>query len=124
MFRFKQLLEQNESRIAQLISEEHGKTLEDAAGEPKRGIENVESACAAPEILKGEYSRNVGPNIAAWADFQPMGVVAGITPLNFPEMVPLWMYQLAIVCGNCRREERRVGTESVSRCRCRGWRGH
>ncbi|MBJ9974687.1 CoA-acylating methylmalonate-semialdehyde dehydrogenase [Pseudomonas sp. S75] len=100
MFRFKQLLEQNEARIAQLISEEHGKTLEDAAGELKRGIENVEFACAAPELLKGEYSRNVGPNIDAWSDFQPLGVVAGITPFNFPAMVPLWMYPLAIVCGN------------------------
>src|SRR5471030_2891853 len=101
MFRFKQLLEQNEARIAQLISEEHGKTIEDAAGELKRGIENVEYASAAPEILKGEYSRNVGPNIDAWSDFQPLGVVAGITPFNFPAMVPLWMYPLAIVCGNC-----------------------
>lgn len=100
MFRFKQLLEQNEAHISQLISEEHGKTLEDAAGELKRGIENVEFACAAPEILKGEYSRNVGPNIDAWSDFQPLGVVAGITPFNFPAMVPLWMYPLAIVCGN------------------------
>jgi malonate-semialdehyde dehydrogenase (acetylating)/methylmalonate-semialdehyde dehydrogenase len=72
MFRFKQLLEQNEGRIARLISEEHGKTLEDAAGELKRGIENVEYACAAPEILKGEYSRNVGPSIDAWSDFQPI----------------------------------------------------
>ncbi|MBA1289782.1 CoA-acylating methylmalonate-semialdehyde dehydrogenase [Pseudomonas japonica] len=101
MFRFKQLLEQNESKIAQLISQEHGKTLEDAAGELKRGIENVEFACAAPELLKGEYSRNVGPNIDGWSDFQPLGVVAGITPFNFPAMVPLWMYPLAIVCGNC-----------------------
>ncbi len=101
MFRFKQLLEANEARIAQLISEEHGKTLEDAAGELKRGIENVEFACSAPEILKGEYSRNVGPNIDAWSDLQPIGVVAGITPFNFPAMVPLWMYPLAIVCGNC-----------------------
>ncbi|AYC31526.1 CoA-acylating methylmalonate-semialdehyde dehydrogenase [Pseudomonas cavernae] len=101
MFRFKQLLEQNEAKIAQLISEEHGKTVEDAAGELKRGIENVEYACAAPEVLKGEYSRNVGPNIDAWSDFQPLGVVAGITPFNFPAMVPLWMYPLAIACGNC-----------------------
>lgn len=100
LFRFKQLLETNEARIALLISEEHGKTLEDAAGELKRGIENVEYACAAPEILKGEYSRNVGPNIDAWSDFQPIGVVAGITPFNFPAMVPLWMYPLAIACGN------------------------
>ncbi|RUJ58136.1 CoA-acylating methylmalonate-semialdehyde dehydrogenase [Pseudomonas aeruginosa] len=100
LYRFKQLLEQNEARISKLISEEHGKTLEDAAGELKRGIENVEYACAAPEILKGEYSRNVGPNIDAWSDFQPIGVVAGITPFNFPAMVPLWMYPLAIACGN------------------------
>ncbi len=100
LFRFKQLLEANEARISQLISEEHGKTLEDAAGELKRGIENVEYASAAPEILKGEYSRNVGPNIDAWSDFQPIGVVAGITPFNFPAMVPLWMYPLAIACGN------------------------
>ena len=100
MFRFKQLLEQNEARISQMISEEHGKTVEDAAGELKRGIENVEFACAAPEVLKGEYSRNVGPNIDAWSDFQPLGVVAGITPFNFPAMVPLWMYPLAIACGN------------------------
>ncbi len=73
MFRFKQLLEANEQRIAQLISEEHGKTIEDAIGELKRGIENVEFASAAPEILKGEYSRNVGPNIDAWSDLQPIG---------------------------------------------------
>ena len=101
MFRFKQLLEQHEDAIAKLISEEHGKTVEDAVGELKRGIENVEYACSAPEILKGEYTRNVGPNIDAWSDFQPVGVVAGITPFNFPAMVPLWMYPLAIVCGNC-----------------------
>ncbi|PZQ42358.1 MAG: methylmalonate-semialdehyde dehydrogenase (CoA acylating), partial [Ectopseudomonas oleovorans] len=101
MFRFRQLLEQNENEIAALISAEHGKTLEDAVGELKRGIENVEFACAAPDILKGEYSRNVGPNIDAWTDLQPIGVVAGITPFNFPAMVPLWMYPLAIVCGNC-----------------------
>ena len=101
MYRFKQLLEANKERIVALISLEHGKTLEDAGGELQRGIENIEYACSAPEILKGEYSRNVGPNIDAWSDFQPLGVVAGITPFNFPAMVPLWMYPLAIVCGNC-----------------------
>ncbi|WP_043618168.1 CoA-acylating methylmalonate-semialdehyde dehydrogenase [Chromobacterium violaceum] len=100
LFRFKQLLEQHEAGIVPLISREHGKTLEDAAGELKRGIENVEYACAAPELLKGEYSRNAGPAIDAWSDFQPLGVVAGITPFNFPAMVPLWMYPLAIACGN------------------------
>lgn len=101
MFRFKQLLEENQDAIAELISLEHGKTLEDAVGELKRGIENVEYACAAPEILKGEHSRDVGPGVDAWSEFQPLGVVAGITPFNFPAMVPLWMYPLAIVCGNC-----------------------
>lgn len=100
LFRFKQLLEQHEEEIVPLISREHGKTLEDAAGELKRGIENVEYACAAPELLKGEYSRNAGPAIDAWSDFQPLGVVAGVTPFNFPAMVPLWMYPLAIACGN------------------------
>ena len=100
LFRFKQLLEANEKAIVQLISEEHGKTLEDAAGELKRGIENVEYASAAPELLKGEYSRNAGPDIDSWSDFHAVGVVAGITPFNFPAMVPLWMYPLAIACGN------------------------
>ncbi|WP_380180940.1 CoA-acylating methylmalonate-semialdehyde dehydrogenase [Kalamiella sp. sgz302252] len=100
LFRFKQLLEANEKEIVQLISEEHGKTLEDAAGELKRGIENVEYASAAPELLKGEYSRNAGPDIDSWSDFRAVGVVAGITPFNFPAMVPLWMYPLAIACGN------------------------
>lgn len=92
LFRFKQLLEEHQQAIAQLISLEHGKTLEDALGELKRGIENVEYACGAPELLKGEYSRNAGPAIDCWSDFQPLGVVAGITPFNFPAMVPLWMY--------------------------------
>lgn len=101
LYRFKQLLEQNEALISQLISEEHGKTLEDAAGELKRGIENVEFATAAPELLKGEFSRNAGPAIDCWSDFQAVGIVAGITPFNFPAMVALWMYPLAIACGNC-----------------------
>ncbi len=100
LFRFKQLLEANEQEIVRLISEEHGKTPEDAAGELKRGIENVEYASAAPELLKGEYSRNAGPDIDSWSDFHAVGVVAGITPFNFPAMVPLWMYPLAIACGN------------------------
>ena len=101
MFRFKQLLEENADQIAELISLGHGKTIEDAHGELKRGIENVEYACGVPELLKGEYNRNVGPNIDAWSEYQPVGVVAGITPFNFPAMVPLWMYPLAIACGNC-----------------------
>ncbi len=100
MYRFKQLLEEHADRLVQLVSEEHGKTVEDAMGELKRGIENVEYACGVPELLKGEYSHNVGPGIDAWSNFQPLGVVAGITPFNFPAMVPLWMYPMAIACGN------------------------
>jgi len=101
MFKFKQLLERNADKICDLIGREHGKICHDAAGELQRGIENVEYACAAPELLKGEFSKNVGPNIDSWSEFQPLGVVAGITPFNFPAMVPMWMYPLAIVCGNC-----------------------
>jgi malonate-semialdehyde dehydrogenase (acetylating)/methylmalonate-semialdehyde dehydrogenase len=101
MFRFKELLEANSDKICQLIGEEHGKISHDAKGELQRGIENVEFACGAPELLKGEYSKNVGPEIDSWSEFQPLGVVAGITPFNFPAMVPLWMYPAALVCGNC-----------------------
>ncbi|MEO0996962.1 MAG: CoA-acylating methylmalonate-semialdehyde dehydrogenase [Pseudomonadota bacterium] len=100
MFRFKQLLEDNAGDIARLLTEEHGKVHHDALGEVQRGIENVEFACAAPELLKGEHSRNVGGGIDSWSEMQPLGVVAGVTPFNFPAMVPLWMYPLALVCGN------------------------
>ncbi len=100
MFKFKELLEKNAEMICQLIGEEHGKIGHDAAGELQRGIENVEFACGISELLKGEYSRNVGPNIDSWSDFQPLGIVAGITPFNFPAMVPLWMFPIAIACGN------------------------
>jgi malonate-semialdehyde dehydrogenase (acetylating)/methylmalonate-semialdehyde dehydrogenase len=100
MFRFKELLEQHADGIVELITEEHGKVLHDALGELQRGIEVVEYACGAPEFLKGEHSKNVGPAIDSWSEFQPLGVVAGITPFNFPAMVPMWMYPMAIVCGN------------------------
>ncbi len=100
MFRFKALLEQHADKICELIGEEHGKIHHDAMGELQRGIENVEYACGVPQLLKGEHSRNVGPGIDSWSEFQPLGVVAGITPFNFPAMVPLWMYPMAIACGN------------------------
>ncbi|MBT8136175.1 MAG: CoA-acylating methylmalonate-semialdehyde dehydrogenase [Gammaproteobacteria bacterium] len=100
MFRFKQLLEQHADEIVALLTAEHGKVLDDARGEFGRGVEVVEYACAAPELLKGEHTKNVGPNIDSWSEQQPLGVVAGITPFNFPAMVPMWMYPLAIVCGN------------------------
>ncbi|PIE00545.1 MAG: methylmalonate-semialdehyde dehydrogenase (CoA acylating) [Thiothrix nivea] len=100
MFRFKQLLAEHAETINQLVGLEHGKIAHDAGGELQRGIENVEYACYIPELLKGEHSKNVGPGIDSWSEYQPLGVVAGITPFNFPVMVPLWMYPSAIACGN------------------------
>ncbi len=100
MSKLKVLLEQRADEIVQLITAEHGKVLGDAMGELQRGIENVEYASYAPELLKGEHSRNAGPGIDSWSEFQPLGVTAGITPFNFPAMVPLWMWPMAVVCGN------------------------
>jgi malonate-semialdehyde dehydrogenase (acetylating)/methylmalonate-semialdehyde dehydrogenase len=100
MFRFKELLQRHADEIARAISKEHGKTHPDALGELARGIDVVDFACGIPHLLKGEYSRNVGPEIDSWSDRQPLGVVAGITPFNFPAMVPMWMYPVAIACGN------------------------
>ncbi len=101
MSKLKELLEAHADTICQLITAEHGKVLADSLGELQRGIENVEYASYAPELLKGEHSRNVGPGIDSWSEFQPLGVVAGITPFNFPAMVPLWMWPMAVACGNC-----------------------
>src|SRR5437868_2043839 len=100
MSKLKTLLEANADRIAALITAEHGKVLSDAHGELQRGIENVEYASYAPELLKGEHSKNVGPAIDSWSEFQALGVAAGITPFNFPVMVPLWMWPMAVACGN------------------------
>jgi malonate-semialdehyde dehydrogenase (acetylating) / methylmalonate-semialdehyde dehydrogenase len=100
MFRVKELLDRNADEIVRAISREHGKTYADAAGELARGIDVVDFACGIPHLLKGEFSRNVGPGIDSWSDRQPLGVVAGITPFNFPAMVPMWMYPVAIACGN------------------------
>lgn len=100
MFRFNELLIQNADAVAREISREHGKTHDDALGEVQRGREVVEFVCGIPQMLKGEFSRNVGPAIDSWSDRQALGVCAGITPFNFPAMVPLWMYPVAIACGN------------------------
>ncbi|AOS97532.1 Methylmalonate-semialdehyde dehydrogenase [Microbulbifer aggregans] len=100
MFRLKDLLEEHADKICALLTREHGKVLNDAMGELQRGIENVEYVCALPELLKGEHSRDVGPAIDSWSEFQPLGVCAGITPFNFPAMVPLWMWPMAVACGN------------------------
>jgi malonate-semialdehyde dehydrogenase (acetylating)/methylmalonate-semialdehyde dehydrogenase len=100
MGNLKVLLEQHADELCALITAEHGKVLSDSAGELQRGIENVEYASYAPELLKGEHSKNVGPAMDSWSEFQPLGVTAGITPFNFPAMVPLWMWPMAVACGN------------------------
>ncbi|MHB1175873.1 MAG: CoA-acylating methylmalonate-semialdehyde dehydrogenase [Sulfuriferula sp.] len=98
--KFRDLLETHRPELAQLASEEHGKTLEDAAGSVQRGIEVVEFAVGAPHLLKGEHAENVGRGVDCHSMLQPIGVCAGITPFNFPAMVPMWMFPLAIACGN------------------------
>jgi malonate-semialdehyde dehydrogenase (acetylating) / methylmalonate-semialdehyde dehydrogenase len=100
MQRFLVLLQKHQSEIASLITQEHGKTLPDAMGSVQRGIEVVEFACGIPQLLKGEYSENVGTAVDTHTVRQPVGVCAGITPFNFPAMVPLWMFPMAIACGN------------------------
>ena len=100
LFRYRQLLEAASDRLAAAITSEHGKTLPDARGEVIRGLEVVEFACGIPELLKGEISENVGTGIDAFNLRQPLGVVAGITPFNFPVMVPMWMFPVALACGN------------------------
>jgi malonate-semialdehyde dehydrogenase (acetylating)/methylmalonate-semialdehyde dehydrogenase len=100
LFRFKQLLDEHTDELAALITGEHGKVLSDARGEVTRGIEVVEFACGIPNLLKGEFTEQVGGGIDNWSMRQPLGVVAGITPFNFPVMVPCWMFPVAIACGN------------------------
>ena len=100
MFRFKQLIESNHDRLAECITREHGKVFTDARGEVMRGLEVVEYACGIAEVLKGEYTEQIADGIDAWTTRQPLGVCAGITPFNFPTMVPMWMFPMAIACGN------------------------
>ena len=101
MFKFKELLDRHHNELAEIISREHGKVLSDAKGEVTRGIEIVEYACGAPNLLKTDFSDNLGGGIDNWNLRQPLGVCAGVTPFNFPVMVPLWMIPLALVTGNC-----------------------
>ena len=100
MFKFKELIEKNYDKITKLIVSEHGKVYEDAKGSLTRGLEIVEFACGIPQALKGEFTENVGTDIDSWSIRQPLGVCAGITPFNFPAMVPMWMFPMAIACGN------------------------
>lgn len=100
LFEFKVLLEKHRDELAALIVSEHGKVWSDALGELTRGIEVVEFACGIPHLSKGEYSFNVGSGVDSFSLMQPLGVVAGITPFNFPAMVPMWMFPVALACGN------------------------
>ncbi|GAA2091979.1 CoA-acylating methylmalonate-semialdehyde dehydrogenase [Actinomadura alba] len=100
LFRFRELLTAHRGELAKIISSEHGKVESDAAGEIARGLEVVEFACGIPHLLKGGFSENVSSRVDAYSILQPLGVVAGITPFNFPAMVPMWMFPVAIACGN------------------------
>ena len=100
LFRMRELVDANRKEIASLLTAEHGKVLSDARGSCTRGLEVVEFACGIPQLLKGEFSENVGTNVDCWSLRQPLGVCAGITPFNFPVMVPMWMFPVAIACGN------------------------
>jgi malonate-semialdehyde dehydrogenase (acetylating) / methylmalonate-semialdehyde dehydrogenase len=100
LFAFRELAERNREELAALITAEHGKVRQDALGEVARGLEVVEFACGIPHLLKGGFSENVSTRVDSWSIRQPLGVVGGITPFNFPAMVPMWMFPIAIACGN------------------------
>ena len=100
MFEFKQLVEANKQELAELLSSEHGKVVEDAHGDVQRGLEVIEFACGIPQALKGEYTQGAGPGIDVYSMRQPLGIGAGITPFNFPAMIPMWMFGMAIAVGN------------------------
>jgi malonate-semialdehyde dehydrogenase (acetylating)/methylmalonate-semialdehyde dehydrogenase len=100
MFKYKELIEKNFEELTKIIVSEHGKVFDDAKGEVTRGLEVVEFACGIPQLLKGEFTENVGTDVDSWSLRQPLGVCAGITPFNFPAMVPMWMFPVAIACGN------------------------
>ncbi|WP_332677020.1 CoA-acylating methylmalonate-semialdehyde dehydrogenase [Brevundimonas sp.] len=100
MFEFKRLLEVHMDELAHMLSAEHGKVIADSRGDIMRGLEVIEFACGIPHLLKGEYTQGAGPGIDVWSARQPLGVVAGITPFNFPAMIPMWMFGPAIACGN------------------------
>ncbi len=100
MFKFKELIEDNMQELAELLSSEHGKVIDDAKGDVQRGLEVIEYACGIPQVLKGEYTQGAGPGIDVYSMRQPLGIGAGITPFNFPAMIPMWMFGMAIAAGN------------------------
>jgi len=101
LFNFKRLVEDNIDRLAEMLSSEHGKVIADSKGDVQRGLDVIEFACGIPHLQKGEYTEGAGPGIDIYSMRQPLGVVAGITPFNFPAMIPMWMFGVAIACGNC-----------------------
>ena len=115
MFKFLELIQGEYDDLARLLSSEHGKTFADAKGDIQRGLEVVEFACGIPNLMKGEYSEGAGPGIDLYSIRQPLGVVAGITPFNFPAMIPLWKCAPAIACGNASSLNPR---SAIRRCRC------
>src|ERR1700761_7047145 len=100
MFDFKRLVEANMNELAEMLSSEHGKVIADSKGDVQRGLEVIEFACGIPHVLKGEYTEGAGPGIDVYSMRQPLGVCAGITPFNFPAMIPMWMFGVAIATGN------------------------
>ncbi len=100
MFEFKRLVEENKQELAELLASEHGKVVDDAHGDVQRGLEVIEYACGIPQALKGEYTQGAGPGIDVYSMRQPLGIGAGITPFNFPAMIPMWMFGMAIAAGN------------------------
>src|SRR6195256_6056899 len=100
MFDFKRLIEAHMNELAEMLSSEHGKVIADSKGDIQRGLEVIEFACGIPHALKGEYTEGAGPGIDVYSMRQPLGVCAGITPFNFPAMIPMWMFSVAIACGN------------------------
>src|SRR5262249_3684534 len=100
MFKFKELIEKHADELAAIVTSEHGKVLSDARGSVTRGLEVVEFACGIPHLLKGEYTEGISSGIDSYSIRQPLGVCVGITPFNFPVMVPLWMFPVSIACGN------------------------
>jgi malonate-semialdehyde dehydrogenase (acetylating)/methylmalonate-semialdehyde dehydrogenase len=114
LFRIRELLEQRKPELARIVTSQHGKVLSDAAGEIQRGIENIEYACGIPNLMKGGFSEQVATGVDTYSIRQPLGVVAGITPFNFPAMVPMWMFANAIACGT--RSSEALGEGRAPRC--------
>src|SRR6202040_1431642 len=112
MMKFLELAQRDYDKLADLLAREHGKTVPDAKGDIQRGLEVVEFACGIPHLTKGEFTAGAGPGIDIYSLRQPLGVVAGITPFNFPAMIPMWMFGIAIACGNtfiCKPSEKDPG---------------